>query len=102
MLTKTDIVTIKQIIREEMKEQTKPLKEDIGLFKDQILKEIQSLRSEMVDFKREVKNDIVTFKDEIIGEIRDSQTDKELISSYKDDLEDHEVRIAKLERKPSN
>lgn len=65
MLTNTDLEIIKQIINDARDE----LKEDITLFKDQILKEIIDLRDDVT-----------------------------VVTSYRDMIEDHAIRIHNLEK----
>jgi len=44
------------------------------------------------------KNDIVSFKDAILSEIQKMRDELVLIIGYKDQIEDHDTRIEKLER----
>ena len=45
------------------------------------------------------KDDIVTFKDAILKELKDMREEITLIVGYKDQIEDHEDRIDRLEKK---
>lgn len=45
------------------------------------------------------KDDLIKFKDEILGEIVDLRADSAIDSGLHDKVEDHEVRIEKLEKK---
>ncbi|QQG43989.1 MAG: hypothetical protein HYW86_03955 [Candidatus Roizmanbacteria bacterium] len=67
MLTKSDLEQIKKIINMELE----PLKEDIVLFKDEILYEIIDLRDDI-----------------------------SVVVGYRDLIEDHEQRITNLEKTP--
>ncbi len=73
MLTKKDLQQISQIITEAFDDPNNSL-------------------------RKELKNDLLTFKDEILGEIKDLRDDVAVVTGYKDQIEDHEVRIDKLER----
>ncbi len=44
------------------------------------------------------KNDIVMFKDAILAEIQKMRDELAIIIGYKDQIEDHETRIEKLEK----
>lgn len=68
MLTKSDLQKISQLISEGNKSLKKELEEKIISFKDAILKEIRDLREEVT-----------------------------IVTGYKDQIEDHETRIEKLE-----
>ena len=46
-----------------------------------------------------LKEDLVNFKDEILYEIRSMRQELVVIIGYKDQIEDHEVRLEKLEKK---
>lgn len=76
MLTKTDIAKLEErfaerfVTKEEYKSGIKALKDLIIEFKDAILHEIRGLREEVA-----------------------------IVTGYKDQIEDHEVRIEKLEKK---
>lgn len=47
--------------------------------------------------KKSLREDIVTFKDQILTEIKKLREDVAVITGYKDQIEDHETRIEKLE-----
>ena len=44
-----------------------------------------------------IKNDMVQFKDDILHEIVNLQDDVAILTGYRDTIEDHDVRIGKLE-----
>ena len=85
MLTKSDIKNLKEIFA---------TKDDLKRFatKDELKSEVFSLQSEL-------KSDILNFKDEILHEIRSMRQELIVIIGYKDQIEDHEVRLEKLENK---
>lgn len=70
MLSKSDLTAIRGIVKEEVGVVEKRLDEKITIFKDEILGEIEKSRDEM-----------------------------EITKGYGDQLEDHENRITKLEKK---
>lgn len=77
MLTKNDIKLLKGVFA---------TKDDINKVRD--------------DLKRyALKEDLVNFKDEILREIRSMRQELVIIIGYKDQIEDHEVRLEKLEKK---
>lgn len=45
-----------------------------------------------------MKTDIVEFKDVILKEIKNLRDDVMLVTGYKDQIEDHEYRIERLEK----
>jgi len=51
------------------------------------------------EVKTELKNDILTFKDQILFEINKLRDDVTVTTGYRDMIEDHDVRIGKLEVK---
>ena len=59
---------------------------------------IEELFSEKFsEARRVLKDDLLTFKDEILGEVRKLREDVIAVIGYKDQIEDHETRIEKLE-----
>lgn len=74
MLTKSDIHQIRELFTELLTQAftvvKKELKEEIVIFKNEILKEIQGLREEVA-----------------------------VVTGYKDQIEDHEERITSIEKK---
>lgn len=60
------------------------------------------LKNEIGKLKKELKHDIVQFKDDILSEIIKLRDDISIVIGYRDIIEDHEVRITKLEHKPQN
>ena len=68
-----------------------------------ILDLIQAFRKELKEdisnLRKELKEDIVAFKDQILNEIVKLREDMTVVVGWSDRIEDHEVRIEKLERK---
>ena len=87
--TKTDIQGVKKDIKNVKEE----LKHDIGI----VNKDVSGLKKDVSG----LRNDMVGFKDEILMEIMKIRDDNAIIVGRsgitQDELEDHEVRIAKLE-----
>ncbi len=80
-VTKVDLYKTTQDIIDLIKSVRKELKDDIS------------------DLRKELKNDIVTFKDQILTEIIKLPDDMTIVQGWSDRMEDHEVRIEKLEKK---
>ena len=72
-------------------------KTDIGK-----LMKIFVTKEEFKEVVNGLKNDIVGFKDAILNEIIKLREDITVIVGYRDMMEDHEQRINKLEKNPSN
>lgn len=53
------------------------------------------------DSRKQLKDDILDFKSEILGEIQSLREDVMIVIGYKDQIEDHELRIQKLEQAPN-
>lgn len=93
MLTKNDIKLLKEVFTTKDDLKKFVLKEDLKNFatKDDLRSEISGLRSEL-------KSDILTFKDEILREVVAMRQELSVVIGYRDRIEDHEVRIKKLEK----
>ncbi|HRN69929.1 MAG TPA: hypothetical protein PLS49_01980 [Candidatus Woesebacteria bacterium] len=75
-------------------------------FKTEITLELGIMRNEIDQFKDEVihefgimRSEIDQFKDEVTGAILEMRDEVAVLTGYKDDIEEHEVRIDKLEEK---
>lgn len=81
-------------------------KSDLKAIRDILNDALNSLREEFIerfadknDLKRfALKDDLVSFKDEILGEIKSLREEVTIVTGYKNQIEDHEVRIEKLEK----
>lgn len=78
MLTRNDIKVLKEIFA---------TKKDLEKF---------STKDDLNNFA--LKEDLITFKDEILHEIQGMRQELIIIIGYKDQIEDHEVRLEKLEK----
>lgn len=58
-----------------------------------------NLEQRLENVEKKFNDNLIKFKDEILGKMENMQTDITLLSSDKDELEDHEERIIKLETK---
>lgn len=66
------------------------------------LEKIRAVTSELIfegnkSLKNELKEEIILFKDAILGEIKNLREEVTIVTGYKDQIEDHETRIEKLE-----
>lgn len=61
-----------------------------------ILKTIFATKNDLKNYA--TKADIVSFKDVILKEIKDMREEVTLVIGYKDQIEDHEDRIEKIEK----
>jgi len=75
MLTKRDLMLIKETLRDEF-----------------------VTKDEFRELKSELRDDIVTFKDQILTEIQNLRVDVAVLTGYRDMIEDHETRIGTLEK----
>lgn len=50
------------------------------------------------DARKQLKEDLLDFKDEILSEVQKLREDVNVVTGYKDQIEDHETRIGKLEK----
>lgn len=82
-----DHVAIKQIVRDVLREEKVVTEPD--------------LKHALEEFKNEFKNIVIGFKDEILKEIQNLRVDVTIVTGYKDQIEDHEDRITKLEKHPA-
>jgi len=62
-----------------------------------LLKEVFATKDDLMRYA--LKEDLIKFKDEILHEIRSMRQELIVIIGYKDQIEDHEVRLEKLENK---
>ena len=99
MLTKQDLFLIKELIDVSLS----PLRKDIAEMKAEISgikEEINGIKDDISDIKDELRlfrDDYDNFKVEILNEVRILRDEVSIVVAYRDDIEDHEVRISKLE-----
>lgn len=72
MLNKSDIKLISQLFSDEFSEK-------------------------FTEARKQLKEDLVNFKDEILTEVKKLSEDVTVVTGYKDQIEDHDIRINKLE-----
>ncbi|OGK23325.1 hypothetical protein A3F58_02525 [Candidatus Roizmanbacteria bacterium RIFCSPHIGHO2_12_FULL_37_9b] len=68
----------------------------INAFRQELKDDIENSKKEVI---KEVLDNIVTFKDQILNEIVKLREDMTVVVGWSDRMEDHEVRIEKLEKK---
>lgn len=49
--------------------------------------------------QKSLRGDLLTFKDEILSEVQAMRQELSIVIGYRDQIEDHEIRIDKLESK---
>lgn len=79
MLTKSDLRLIKKLILDT---------------NEDLIEAFGKIHSET---KKELGDKIINFKDQILFEIKKLREDVATVTGYKDQIEDHETRIGKLE-----
>ena len=98
MLQKKSYVT-----REMLFKNTEEIIELIKAFRQELKGDISNVRKELKDeifsVRTELKNDIFTFKDQILNGIVKLREDLTIVRGWSDRMEDHEIRIGKLEKK---
>jgi len=79
-------------------------KQDIKKLRDEMKRDLRSLSNDNSSLKEEfksLKSDIVDMQDKLMGEFKKMGEDNEIITGkhriMRDGLEDHEIRIIKLE-----
>lgn len=109
MLTKSDLKAIKQIIQE-----TSATKDDFHVLKDDfnILKnDSNTVKDDAKNFVTkgdldtlvsknvfdQFKDKVLTLLDKVIGELKAIREEQTILSGNKDQIENHETRISKLE-----
>lgn len=78
-----------------------------GLVKDVLKKEKVATKDDLVNFatkdelksvKDELKELVISFKDAILHELQGIREGMELLTNYKDQIENHDVRIEHIEK----
>jgi len=94
-ITKNDI---KEIFSELVAIQNEHLKGEFFRINNTLAKhDLQFMKLEnKID---SIKNDVAKFEDRVMGVLRDMRDEIAVLVGYKDDIEDHGVRIEKLEQK---
>ena len=65
------------------------------------LKETFATKDELQMAKNDLKNDLVNFKDALLHEILAMRDELSVVLGYREQIEDHEHRLEKLEKKIS-
>ena len=65
------------------------------------LKETFATKDELQMAKNDLKNDLVNFKDAILHEILAMRDELSIVLGYREQIENHEHRLEKLEKKIS-
>lgn len=88
MLTKSDLKAIRDVFSEEFSKN----------FKKAFDKSFpQAFNESFSEARKTLKDDLITFKDQILTEIKKLREEVAVVIGYKDQIEDHETRIEKLE-----
>lgn len=62
------------------------------------MKNLQPTKQDLSELEKRINFSILSFKDEILHEIKGLREEIALVIGYKDQIEDHEVRIEALEK----
>ena len=73
---------------------------DIRKIKDS-LSDTFATKNELQMAKNDLKNDLVNFKDALLHEILAMRDELSIVLGYREQIEDHEHRLEKLEKKIS-
>jgi hypothetical protein len=57
----------------------------------------EEFSGQFAEVAKSLRDDLITFKDSILSEIKKLREDVAVITGYKDQIENHETRIEKLE-----
>ncbi|PIP14808.1 hypothetical protein COW98_05065 [Candidatus Roizmanbacteria bacterium CG22_combo_CG10-13_8_21_14_all_35_9] len=102
MITDSDIKKLKKIFATKDDLKKFAAKEDLKRFatKEDLERYAtkENLKEELQQLEKRLTNNIIVFKDEILHEIIALRDDFTMISGHRDMLEDHEIRIGKLEK----
>lgn len=85
MLTKRDIFLLKEAFKEDFVTRA----------------EFNEFREEMRESLKEMRHDMLQFKDDILWEIKGMREELMMVAGHRQIIEDHEVRIDKLEKNPA-
>jgi hypothetical protein len=98
---------VRQIIRDELKvakkeiasEVTKRVTDDVTLnvTKSVTRNVTENVTEVFVEKIKEFKNEIFDLLDKVMGELKAIREEQTVISSYKDQIENHETRLGKVE-----
>ena len=69
-----------------------------GLIKTVLKEERVATKDELKSVKDELKELIISFKDNILHELQAIRDNQELITGYKDQIENHDLRIEHIEK----
>jgi len=91
MITQKDIEKLKETFatKNDLSNTTKELLQFMVKIKDEIKTEVKS----------DLRNEILLFKDAILFEIKSLREEVVMIGGVRDMVEDHEIRLVKLESK---
>jgi hypothetical protein len=94
MLTKKDIQMIREALVQDFKKVF--LEEGKKIFATK--EELQEVRIELKNDIQLLKEDVLLFKDEILGEVKAMREELTIVVGYRQYIEDHDERISALER----
>ncbi|MFH0749772.1 MAG: hypothetical protein V1917_02535 [Candidatus Gottesmanbacteria bacterium] len=80
---------MKKLIKNVLKEERVATKDDLKGF---------ATKDDLKNYAN--KDDLISFKDEILHELQGIRVDMDILTEYKDQIEDHDVRIERLEKHP--
>ena len=106
-MTQITVEKLEELLKKQKNELKNELKHELT---DELTKELgnrlkyavedlkEDAKEKFEQTKTELKSNIATFKDQIVGRLDKIDQDLELLKGDKNQLEDHEVRIDKLEQ----
>jgi len=62
------------------------------------LEEKFATKEDAKDLRRELMDALISFKDAILHEIKALREDVTIVTGYKDEIEDHDIRIERIEK----
>ena len=86
-----DVDDVKKMMKDVLRDENVATKEDLKGFatKDDLQQELS---------KYATKDDLIGFKDTILHELQAIRDNQELITGYKDQIENHDLRIEHIEK----
>ncbi|MBI4129996.1 hypothetical protein HY468_01630 [Candidatus Roizmanbacteria bacterium] len=100
MITQSEWKKLGELIVSIIRGETKTIKKALQA----LTKNVGSLQKDMVSLKDQIKHlpskeEYYDREDKHMKELQDMRDNVDVISAYKDDIEDHQVRINRIERR---
>lgn len=101
-LTKNDLKLIRGVVDEVVEEKVTSIVEEkvTSIVEDKVTSiVVEKVTDIIAENNQTLRSEIVQFKDDILGEIVKLREDVAVVTGYKDQIENHEERITRVETK---